>query len=355
MKLSLVIVFVMAMGAICGLGQVRGGIVSGGVGQACWRDLMHNSEFSRCGTCGKQNILGAPKFSTIFGKQKIIFVSTKVQTRSMGTKTLPEIIIEAHRGWGDLLPENSLEAFEQAVTAGIDSIEIDVHCTKDKIVVVTHGMTPLGLCHLIPVEAAADSLDWKPVILEKTTFADLQKFRMPDTSLLMPTLKQVLAIVSKSPTLKINIELKSAFPDHIGHTLDCLLENKFPLERIVFSGFVHGYRKLLLAEEKKRGIVNGIGFGFLANTLQGHQGLPTFETIGEFFDPTKDMLTMDIVLVLNFGDEINERIAWMKDAGLKIIGTYTGFAYCDFENARNFKWMVKWGVNKFIVNRLALA
>ena len=49
---------------------------------------------------------------------------------------VPEAI--AHRGVRDRYPENSLPAFIAAVDAGADAIELDVHATRDGVVVVHH-------------------------------------------------------------------------------------------------------------------------------------------------------------------------------------------------------------------------
>lgn len=50
-------------------------------------------------------------------------------------------IIVAHRGCGSLAPENSLIAIERASSLGITHMEIDVHCTLDKEIVVHHDPT----------------------------------------------------------------------------------------------------------------------------------------------------------------------------------------------------------------------
>jgi len=34
-----------------------------------------------------------------------------------------KIVVEGHRGWGNLLPESSMVAFEKAVQSGLDSVE----------------------------------------------------------------------------------------------------------------------------------------------------------------------------------------------------------------------------------------
>ncbi len=44
----------------------------------------------------------------------------------------------AHRGWSAVAPENTLSAFEMAVKAGADAVEMDVHSTLDGEIVVIH-------------------------------------------------------------------------------------------------------------------------------------------------------------------------------------------------------------------------
>ncbi len=46
--------------------------------------------------------------------------------------------IVAHRGMADQYPENTLLAFQQAKAAGADAIELDVHFTTDKKIIVHH-------------------------------------------------------------------------------------------------------------------------------------------------------------------------------------------------------------------------
>ena len=47
----------------------------------------------------------------------------------------------AHRGYSARYPENTLPAFEQAIRAGADMIELDVHLSKDGRIVVIHDDT----------------------------------------------------------------------------------------------------------------------------------------------------------------------------------------------------------------------
>jgi len=47
----------------------------------------------------------------------------------------------AHRGGGDLMPENTIEAYQNSLAVGADTLEADVHMTKDGVVVISHDET----------------------------------------------------------------------------------------------------------------------------------------------------------------------------------------------------------------------
>src|SRR5260221_10153324 len=52
--------------------------------------------------------------------------------------------IEAHRGGRALLPENTLPSFANALSMGVDTLELDVGVTRDGAIVVSHerGLNP---------------------------------------------------------------------------------------------------------------------------------------------------------------------------------------------------------------------
>ncbi|MDY6839386.1 MAG: glycerophosphodiester phosphodiesterase family protein [Thermodesulfobacteriota bacterium] len=52
-----------------------------------------------------------------------------------------EMIIMGHRGAAALEPENTLLSITRAMETGVDAVEIDVHLTKDREVVVIHDST----------------------------------------------------------------------------------------------------------------------------------------------------------------------------------------------------------------------
>lgn len=49
--------------------------------------------------------------------------------------------IWAHRGYSGRYPENTMLAFQKAVEAGTDGIELDVHSTRDGVLVIHHDET----------------------------------------------------------------------------------------------------------------------------------------------------------------------------------------------------------------------
>src|SRR5947207_9806093 len=52
--------------------------------------------------------------------------------------------IEAHRGGRALRPENTLQSFANALSMGVDTLELDMGVTKDGVVIVSHerGLDP---------------------------------------------------------------------------------------------------------------------------------------------------------------------------------------------------------------------
>jgi glycerophosphoryl diester phosphodiesterase len=50
-------------------------------------------------------------------------------------------LLVAHRGASGLAPENTLAAFQLALAMGVDGIELDVHRTKDGVIVAVHDST----------------------------------------------------------------------------------------------------------------------------------------------------------------------------------------------------------------------
>lgn len=116
------------------------------------------------------------------------------------------ILVHAHRGAhrgthggvGLLWPENTLPAFESAIAAGVDAIELDLALTRDNVVVVSHDP------HLHP----PDGREPEPLIYS-LTLAEVREFPCGAP---IPTLDEIFALASKGNFL-FNLEVKT-FPEH---------------------------------------------------------------------------------------------------------------------------------------------
>lgn len=128
-----------------------------------------------------------------------------------------KIVVHGHRGSRGTHPENTIPAFQEAVDAGADVLELDMHLTADDVVVVVHDPELTGkLCK----DKKGKKLK-KPVAVRKLKLKDLKTYdcgsvahekfpeqkQIPGTRI--PTLEEVLEWRAKTaPKIALNIETK---------------------------------------------------------------------------------------------------------------------------------------------------
>lgn len=101
----------------------------------------------------------------------------------------------AHRGLHDIekgIPENSIEAFKQALEKGY-MIELDVHITKDRQVIVFHDDNLLRMC----------GIDRK---IKYMTYEEIKQYKLQNTESYIQTIEEVLKLINGE--VPILIELK---------------------------------------------------------------------------------------------------------------------------------------------------
>lgn len=122
------------------------------------------------------------------------------------------IPVHGHRGARSVLPENTIPAFEYAIAAGADMIEIDLAVTKDNVIVVSHDP---AVNRKICMGPEGESR------IRFMTLAEVKKFdcgaianpdfpkqkAVPGTRI--PTLDETLALAAKKDGFGFNIEIKS--------------------------------------------------------------------------------------------------------------------------------------------------
>ncbi len=116
----------------------------------------------------------------------------------------------AHRGlWNSSIPENSLEAFQNAVNHGY-GIELDVQETADHQLVVFHDADLQRLCQ-------------DPRRITQCTYSELQELRLNHTDARIPLFTEVLRIVDGQVPLLIEIKT-SRHVLRVAAQLDALLK-----------------------------------------------------------------------------------------------------------------------------------
>jgi len=99
----------------------------------------------------------------------------------------------AHRGlWNDKYPENSMGAFERAIDRGIP-IEFDIHLLKDDTLVVFHDDNLLRMTG-------------RDMLIKDATYDDIKNLKLKDTDYGIPTLDEVLELVSGRVLLDIEVK-----------------------------------------------------------------------------------------------------------------------------------------------------
>jgi len=122
----------------------------------------------------------------------------------------PRILVEGHRGARAAMPENSIPAFEYAIQAGADYLELDLNVTRDNVLVVAHD--PL-INRKICAGPEGETTIRKMTLTEVKAFdcgalpnADFpRQKRIVGTRI--PTFEEVLKLAPKG-TFRYNVELK---------------------------------------------------------------------------------------------------------------------------------------------------
>jgi glycerophosphoryl diester phosphodiesterase len=132
--------------------------------------------------------------------------------------------IEAHRGGRALLPENTLPVFANALSMGVNTLELDVGVTSDGEIVISHerGLNPDLARNAKGDYIAAPGTPFIKLRLDEVRTYDVGQIRpdsayarqFPDQRAIrgthIPTLKELFALVRKSGNscVRFNIETK---------------------------------------------------------------------------------------------------------------------------------------------------
>lgn len=158
-------------------------------------------------------------------KQRIVLITAAVAVMAVSVtvtvreyaaeepRQLPRPAIAAHRGDSVSAPENSLPAFELAVTEKTEWVELDVHQTKDGVIVVSH-------------DDNLERISGQDVFVYDLTYDEILKmdvgswFSDDYAGLHLATLDDVLKVCKDNA--KVQIEIKPT--DHDDHIEEAILK-----------------------------------------------------------------------------------------------------------------------------------
>ncbi len=137
--------------------------------------------------------------------------------------------VQGHRGARGLFPENTLGGFAGAIALGVDTVELDVAVTRDRVAVVSHEPR---LNPDITRDQAGAWLNRQGPAINAMAFADLRGYdvgrirpgtayaaafpaQLPQEAAGIPTLAEVFALDKQ---VRFAVELKT-FPDQPGLTV----------------------------------------------------------------------------------------------------------------------------------------
>ncbi|MFK4525461.1 glycerophosphoryl diester phosphodiesterase [Bradyrhizobium japonicum] len=180
--------------------------------------------------------------------------------------------LEAHRGVRALLPENTLPAFANALSMGVDTLELDAGVTADGEVVVSHerGLNPDLARDAGGAYVAAPGTPFVKLRLADVRTYDVGQIR-PDSSYAkqfpdqravpgtrIPTLGELFALVRKAGNTRVRFNIETKIdPNHPDESLDPrgfvakllqLIEAEGFSDRVMIQSF--DWRTLLLVQQQ---------------------------------------------------------------------------------------------------------
>ncbi|MFA6584443.1 MAG: glycerophosphodiester phosphodiesterase [Elusimicrobiaceae bacterium] len=149
----------------------------------------------------------------------VLFAMTAMPSFAEGLKN--KIQVHGHRGCRAVYPENTLAAFNEALRAGVDVLEMDMQVTKDNVIVLSHefAVSP-DLCLAPGGEKITKQLPFHFLTLAEVKKFDcgtLRNPKFPDQTPLpgekIPTLDEMFEMVKNSTypaaaNVQFNIETK---------------------------------------------------------------------------------------------------------------------------------------------------
>ena len=260
---------------------------------------------------------------------------------------LSALEIYAHRGGAGLFPENSLEAYSNAISLGVDVIDMDVMLNKNKTLIVFHDPY---LHHEFVQEKKGNYIPHKKLFIKKLSLSKIKQYEIgklkagskrsalyPEQKALdnvrIPTLKEAIAHCDEltKGNIRYQIEVKSDpfypecyFPPKIVASRLCsFLKKRNLIDRVEVQSF--DWRVLLEIRKKQP----SISLAFLQESETTHKETLHFKDKkwSAGYD-AKDFDFCTLKMIQSLGGKIwgpehtlltKERVEKAKKLGLKVV------------------------------------
>ena len=172
-------------------------------------------------------------------------LSDKIAALSSASHPTARPLVYAHRGGAAFRPENTIEAFDNGLKLGSDGIELDVHLSKDGVVVVHHDASlerttnsrgPIS-AYSADELARVDAGYW----FQPAEDSGDGEFPFRGRNIGVPTLREVLA---RYRDARFIVELKVNEPELARRTID-VIRRADAVDRVALGAF--GWRVLRAA------------------------------------------------------------------------------------------------------------
>lgn len=143
------------------------------------------------------------------------------------------MFVQAHRGFSEHYPENTLAAFRAAVDAGADRVEMDLAVTRDDVVVLLHDRT---LDRTTDGRGPVASFTYEHV--RELDAGTWKSTRFAGES--VPTLRDVILELADETVLNLELKTRDRTASLAARTLDAtltLLHELDVIDRVVISSF----------------------------------------------------------------------------------------------------------------------
>lgn len=102
--------------------------------------------------------------------------STPASPMEVVEESFPSFLFQGHRGARGLLPENTIPSMLKAIEAGVNVLELDIHISKDKQVIVTHDPYINRVFSLYPNGEELTEEDEMAHIIYQMDYSEIRQF-----------------------------------------------------------------------------------------------------------------------------------------------------------------------------------